>query len=728
MANKDIDKQIAVTEGEMTAEEAAKPDYSRVYKVYENTRIPVSRSAGSLWQKRYKECKRIYKNSGFDARWQEVVRYYQNDQGAKSNRKSHLSEVGTGRGTDTMYGTENVVFANVSALVPATYAKNPSVEITATKDINENKAKMFERLLDTLFRRRTAPGVNLKPRMRRLVVSTMLTNIGYLELSYMRKEDSSDEVVNSIAECSDRLAKAKDPAEIEEIEGKLLALDEKVSLLTPAGPKLRFRKPSMVFIDPNCTEPDLTDADYVIVGDYIKTSYIRAMYGKKNSKGEYLSIYKPTHVLSGEKDTMGHDEEINNFTLLTDEEGSEHNRYGYETDEEFKHNCRTLTWTVWDRVTRRVYLFNDKDWSWPIWVWDDPYKLSRFYPIFPMSFYTDPEDLFARSEVMYYLDQQDEINRIANERARMRHWVMSKVFVDKNSVKDVTEIQRFLDTSTEDNVHGIDLPADKKIEDVIGSVPAPSTKFEGLFDTEPVYTAINRMSSVTPMLRNVEFKTNTTNKAIETYESGTQMRLDEKVDAVEDVLGEVAGALLEMCVQFMPEETVVQLLGEEYVQEMGGWEQMTVEQLHKQFNLQIMGGSTLKPTSRAKKDQAMNLGQVLGQFANASPMVIVVLLKMLERAFSEDVVITEQEWTGIIESTMQQLQRGTASQGQGQGNGQEQQAQQGGDINEMMAQVEQLIAQLPDEARAALGEGIAKGIPLKDLVVMLTQQAEQPRQ
>lgn len=738
MAN-DVDKQIDVVDGTMTQEEAAKPDYERAYQVYENTRVAVSKSMGKLWKMRWQESKRLMEHCGDKDRWEEAVKYYQNDQGGKSGKRNGLSELGTGSATEYKYGSENIVFANVSALVPAVYAKNPDIEITSEKSENEKQSDMYERLIDVLFRRKQAPGINLKPKMRRAVVTSMLTNLCYLELSYVRKEDSSEQVVAEIEALSKELAEAKKIDEIREIEGKLQALEHKVSFLTTSGPRVRFRMPNMVFVDPNSEDPDLCDADYIIVGDYVRTDFLRAMYGRKDDKGQWMSIYKPTHVLSGDSDMQGHDEEINNFTLL--DEGSEHESYGYKDKDEFEHNCRTLCWYVWDKTTRRVLMFNDKDWSWPIWVWDDPYKLSRFFPIFPLAYYTDPTNRNAKSEVMYYLDQQDEINEINNERARMRHWVMSKIFVNTNDVSDSTKIEKFLRRDSDQLVFGLDIPEGKKLSDILGSFPAPSTQYEQLFDSRPVIESINRLSSVTPVLQNAQFKTNTTNKAIESYESSTQQRLDEKIDAVEDMLGDIGRALLEMCVQFMTTDEVNTLLGAEYVQEHGGWQEaQNIDTFNETYTFSIVGGSTLKPTAKVKKEQAMQLGQILGQFANASPMLVIVMLKMLERAFSDDVIITPDEWDTIVNATAQQMQRGSPGQGQpgqplqaqgkpAQAQGQEQ-GQPNGNMAAVMEQVEQIIDRLPPEAKQFLGAGIAKGVPLKQLVQRLTQAAQgnqQPR-
>lgn len=730
MAN-ELDKQLDYVDGDITKDEADAPAYTPVYQMMADSKIPVSKRLGPFWERRMKEGVEHLKQSKAKDRWDEAIKYYQNDQGGTRNRRAHLAEVGSGRSNEEFFSTENIIFANVSALVPVVYAKNPEVEIIADIEGQEGKAEMHEKLIDTLFSRKVSPGLNLKPKMRRAVVMTMLTNLSYLELSYVKKDDSSEAVVDDILRLSEELRKAKDVKEIAEIEGKLIALDEKVNLLSESGPRLRVRAPHTVIVDPASEEVDLSDAQYVIVEDYLRTEFLRAVYGSKDPKtGEWKPLYAPTHVLqnSGKADISGHDEEINNFTLLGDGE-QDYQKYGYTNEEDYRDACRTKVWMVWDKTTRRVMMFHDKDWCYPIWVWDDPYRLSRFFPFFPLTFYTDPVQRYARSEVMYYLDQQDEINRSNNERARMRHWVLSKVFVNTSILKDVQKVEKFLTGQTNDTVYGIELPDNTKISDAIGTLPAPSTQFEGLFDTQPILQSINRLSSVTPILQNEQFKTNTTNKAIETYESSTQTRLDEKIDAIEDILGDIGNALMEMCVQFMPEEQVRQLIGDKIVDDAGAWDiDMTPQQLHEIYSFRIVGGSTLKPTSKVKKEQAIQLAQVLGQFASAAPASVFVMLKAIQRAFSEDFVISREEWKMLVQGVMSAMQSQAAPSPNGGGRptngGGAEPAQQNAEvgIEEAFNALEQLIGNLDPQLKAQVGEAIAQGVPLKRIVQQLTAQ------
>jgi len=711
----------SLTEGGIKPQKA-KEEYSPSYKMMADTKIPVSKQMGKLWKSRRDQAKAKLTNEGIADAWDECIRYYNNDQVTQSKvsgspNTSRMARKGTGV-SDEHIETENVVFANTTALVPATYAKNPDVELTPS-DKHDEKTTLFattcERLINTLFAKKVSPGINLKPKARKCIIMCTLTNVAYMEIGWTDKEDSTEATLAEIQQYADKLAKAKDIHEIEEIEGCLAALEDTIDVLSPSGPWAKFRHPKDVLRDPATTHNDLTDCNWVMIADFVPTNLLRAVYFKKSEdkSDEWESIYAPTHILNA-KSGGGHDEEINNFSLLDGHK--DYHAYGYEDEESYGKAKYTKVWRVYDKVTRRLMLFNDKNWSWPIWVWDDPYNLTNFFPIYCLEFYTDPEGDYARSEVMYYLDQQDAINEIASERRRAIAWARKNIFYDVDAIKDNAMISAWLSGAEKGGAVGVKVPDGKKIADLIFSVPPPSGQFMQLFDPQPYLQAIDRVSSVTNVMRGVEYKTNTTNKAIESYESQTQTRLDEKIDQIEEFIGNIGAGLLELCVSKMSKEMVAALIEDKSAEVWAALTPMSPQDLHAKFSLRMVGGSALKPTARAKKEEAIQIAQVLGQFGKAVPATMLIILKVFERAFDE-VVITEEDWAMIRASVEQQLQPEQP----------EQQQQPGGD---QIAEMEQMINQLPPQAKAAIGQATAKGVPIRQAVeevMMRVQQSKQNR-
>lgn len=734
MANEDYQAiGDSLKEGGIDVQPQEKSAYSPSYKVMEDSKIPVSKQMGKLWKSRRDQAKSKLKNEGIADAWDECIRYYNNDQVTQSGvsqttvrgspNVSRMARKGTGISDDHIE-TENVVFANTTALVPATYAKNPDVEITAN-DKQDEKTTAFatcaERLINVLFEQKTAPGINLKPKARKCIIMCTLTNVAYLEIGWTDKEDSSEAALNEIQTEAARLADAKTMSEIEEVEGCLAALEDKVNVLSPSGPWAKFRHPKDVLRDPATTHNDLTDCNWVMIADYVPTSLLRAIYFKKSEdkSDEWESIYQPTHVLNA-KSGGGHtDEAITNFSLLEGEK--DYHSYGYDDEESYCKAQYTKVWRVYDKVTRRLLLFNDKNWAWPIWVWDDPYNLTNFFPVYCLEFYTDPEGDYARSEVMYYLDQQDAINEIASERRRAIAWARKNIFYDTDAIKDPAVISAFLSGAEKGGAIGVKIPDGKKITDLIFSVPPPSGQFMQLFDVQPYLQAIDRVSSVTNVMRGVEYKTNTTNKAIENYESQTQTRLDEKIDQIEEFIGNIGLGLLELCVSKMPAEMVAALIEDKCGQIWSMFTPMAPSELQSKFSLQMVGGSALKPTAKAKKEAAIQIGQVLGQFGKAVPAAVLVMMKVFERAFDE-VVITEEDWAMIRQSIQTQMD---AQQQQAQPDPQQPPQPPENPQGDQIAEMEQMFNQLPPQAKKAVGEATSRGVPIRQAMEEIMMRVKQ---
>lgn len=722
----DVDMEVPLTNEEREREP--------VYKVVGETKRPVSKHAGPLWRSRRDAAYAKLEQGGKIENWQEAIRYYKNDQRidrkgpAARTRSVRINENGGGE-------SENIVFAATSALVPAIYAKNPTAEVTSNyRDDNEEGGRdkeleelagVGERLINTLSSMKGSPGINLKPKARKSVIMTTLTNISYLEVGYTKREQSSEQALEDLDRIAKELEEATEPKEIERLEGELIALEEKIDFLRPSGPWVKFKHPKDVLRDPDATEADLSDAKWTMYADYVSTAYINAVFRTKTGPNEWTSIYKPTHVI-GLNSAEGIQDEINNFKLV--KENNDFQTYGYNDQDTFNKAQRTKVWYVWDKITRRVYMFNDEDWSWPIWVWDDLYNLDTFFNLFPLEFYTDPEQDIGNSEVMYYLDQQDAINENNAEKRKIRKRIMGTIFYNKNVIKDAAVLEAYINGTDTRAAIGVDAPTDADMNKAFFALLPPSAQFLQLLDNTPYHEAAQRVASVQPVMQGQQFKTNTTNDAIETYNSNQQTRLDEKIDAVEDQIGAVLWAVLQMCLQFMSKEEVATVIGDTDAQK---WRPMQPADIRKNFSVRIAGGSSQKPTSRAKKQEAVQMGQTLGQFANAgNGAALLMILKVFERAFDE-LVITTEDWKFLQEAIMQQIQNSNPT-----GAPQEEGATGGQATNQNVAQVPEqkqdpmmllaeLVNQLPPEAKEALGLALARGVPIEEALPRIIEMVQQ---
>lgn len=686
-----------------------------LYKMVGDSRIPVSKATGAVWESRRQQGLSARNNA--EQNWDEAIRYYDNDQ---TKHRNNGSDIGSGNRVGPRLGeewteTENVVFANCSIMVPMLYAKNPHVTFTHENDANEMRAKCVERLTNALLSRKDPPGLNFKPIARRAVLTALLTNNAFIKIGYTEKSDSSEEAIAELRQLSIELENAKKKKDILEVEGKIQALEEKVAMLTPSGPWARNLMPHRLIVDPTSTMPDGSDANWMMEWDFLPTSYLNAVYGKRHGE-ETRSVYEPTHVLNASSNNSTIEETVNNFSLFNQEE-VDAKANGYDNAIAYRSALHTKVWYIWDKVTRRVLMYADNNWTWPLWVWDDPLQLPRFFPYFRLWFHEAVNANAPKGEVSYYLDQQDAINEIASEVRRGRQWAKRNVLYNKQTI-NASDVEQVL-KGDDGTARGIDLPEGSKIEDHIFSFVPPGLMKPEFFNPATKFEAINRITGIHEAMRGAQFRTNTTNKAVETYQQNVDIRVDERVDLIEEFIGEIAWNIAMICMMNWEKEDVAPIVGVELAEH---WTKVTdPRDFEKNFAARVEGGSIAKPNSREKKAQALEIGQVIGQFANAAPAAVIVMLKMFERAFDE-FVVNDEEWAMITETMMASLQKAGGGPGEGQ------QGQQGQepphDDAQLMEQIKQRIAALPPAGQAKLEEMVQAGMPPSEALEQIEAQVQ----
>jgi hypothetical protein len=431
-------------------------------------------------------------------------------------------------------------------------------------------------------------------------------------------------------------------------------------------------------------------------------------------KEEFRSIFEPTHIMNG--GTSGDNGE-DDFTLF-DKTDASYSAYGFDDKDTYEKAQRTKVWYVWDKVTRRLELYADNDWKWPIWVWDDPYQLQGFFPLTPMWFHDNPVAMYAKGEVSYYLDQQDQINEINDERRRALLWARRNIFYNPNTGMTQEHADRIL-KGPEAVATPLTLPEGMKHEDAIFSIPPPSMAFTQLFDKKDLYMSIDRIAATSEAERGGEFKTNTTNRAIDYYSTMGNMRMDMRLDAIEDALGDVGWKLAQLCLRFMDAQTVNDLTGLDVTP---FWRPLDNLRDLAAMSITVVGGSTQKLTTQQKKQEAIQIGQVLAQYVRAAPAAALkVTLSMMSKAF-DDFTVSKEDWDAIAAEVQQTLvagqggapgMGGTGNAPQGQPGGAEaaQQTQSGAGGMQVAAMVVQALQQLPPPVLQAIGQALAQGVP-----------------
>ena len=387
-----------------------------------------------------------------------------------------------------------------------------------------------------------------------------------LKLDWTKKDDSVELAVAEVERISQELIQAKDQKEVEELYGQLESLEASMELLKPGGPLLTNVLSHNLIIDPYAEQPDGADAEWMCETVFLSTAGLQARFTFKEDEAEKDAIrkliYKPTHkavfaegsgAVSRRRSWYGHDcTEWSGTTCLQsfEEEGRRAYINQYFTE------CKML----WDKKLRRVMLFHTDDWTWPLWVWDDPLGITRFFPYFIIALTMNTGGTVGVGESAYILDQQDEINDINRQIAKIRRSVFDYFYYNSDVITS-DEAEKFVEglrghTTGGKKVLGVKAGEGGKIQDMIQAFAPPALQYEMLFDKPKILDSINRITNTSDALRGVQFKTNTNVASVQSYQESMKLSVGAKVDIVEDTVADIALALAELAVQNYTNEDV----------------------------------------------------------------------------------------------------------------------------------------------------------------------------
>ena len=677
-----------------------------LFQIFEGSRIAVGKGTGPTWKKKIDAAVKAY--DYITQMWDEAFRYYNNSQGKALSTPRGVFKRGD--------STENILYSNINIMLPAIYGKDPQITCSTQDAADEAFTESMQKLLNVLFRKRNL--LNAKWKIRRAAGLGLLTNFGVLKLDFTKKDDSREIAIQSMQKISDELAKAKDTATVERLYGELEALEMNMEVLRPNGPALTGVLPHNLLIDPYAENQDGTDAEWQAERIFFATHALTARFTKKAveddeiSEGDRVLIYKPTHKAAF-AEGKGSREDGLGLVLEAIDGGSNVTHHTEDERRAYQEMYYTECWLVWDKVMRRVYLFHRDDFAWPIWVWDDPLKLSRFFPYFIIGFGLSTGGTVSVGETAYYLDQQDEINDINRQVARIRRTIFDFFFYDSDSMEK-NEVEKFVDAIRGDGQantpHILGVKADgRKVNDLIDTLRLPSAEYKDFFNKDAILNSINRMTNTNDALRGAQFKTNTNEASVETYQDSMRLSTGTKTDAIEDVVSDLAHSLAELSVQNYTKEDVELLIGKANAE---GWDQMSVEHFNAEFSIDIVAGSMEKPNSLFKKKEAVQVAQAVGQFAQAAPgAVLRIMLRVLSQAFT-DIVIKKEDWEAIDQEVAANAQKGVSTEGEA-ATGQE---GAGGDI-------EAVLKNLPSEVKAKAVQMLQQGTPQDEVVAFVKEQA-----
>lgn len=624
MATADDAKLLVAQEiGVVETEESYTTLLNETQLIPENA-IPTPTILGEVFKKRYERARKLYKD--FHDDWKAAIRAFEHD--------GSIGEAATDG-----VPKENYVRWIVQTLLEYTYMQNPTAEFTANDGHSEDFARALSVVVTSIVNKANGIGLNLRPYVLKAIVMAYLSNYGVLKINFIDLKGSRQDATALYEKAVQELQAATEVDKVEQLQAVLDRLYKEMQTREDFGINIKAVSPFNFFIDPDATMDDLSDAKWTMELDFIDEADLQTRYMQYNEEEQaWFLKYKPdvmyqSSAIVDAKATVNAKEAIIE-ELMPDATDDER-----DVSLEGKVPC---IW-VYDRTTRKIYLYIKERWDTPIWVFEDELQLSRFFHHFVLAYSPALRNILRFSEVSYVLPFQQEVNDTNAQWSLLRRAAFNMFTYDASAV-DKAEIDKVFDEAVKNSTKfrsvGVKLKDNEKtLTDVVSPMLLPIIKAQPLLENNRYEKAIGRSSRVSAGMGGQEFKTNTTNQAIENYENQVNNRAQSFVDPIEEFVAQIEWAIAEIVVSKIDKDSLLSLVSIEHANNI---KTMTVKDFNQQFTMQIEAGSIEKPNSQNKKKEAVQIIQMLGQFGTAAPRTVLsVVTRMLRTVFSRSLVTDE---------------------------------------------------------------------------------------
>lgn len=452
----------------------------------------------------------------------------------------------------------NVIYSTGKTLIPRIYFRTPTVTVTPRRPEFAGHARIVEAVDNYLLRE-----LSVKRQLKRVALDTYLCGTGIVKLGYDSEfgfipEQSVDIDTSTVTQTSRKT-------------GELLEYNTNVS---PGMPWALRVRPEEILVPFGYDSPeDLPWICHTIlrplkdVKEDVK--YIRSVTSK------LIGGYTPT--IRERK----HFPRMEDYSL-------------FKNNEEY---C--LIYEIRDLRTGRIYAFSE---GYTILDEVDGLQLDGL-PFEFLIFNENPDNFWGLPDVKYVSTQQKELNEIKVTTSKMRRYNILK-FLYRAGVIEKDDLDRLFSDSIEDIGAGIPVSDEALQSAVLPLIPHNLTqdlerdKQMVLSDLrETIGISRNEMGEYIPMTSKTATEASIVNQA-------SDIRLDERRDAMADMLVSIVRKVNQIIFKYWTKERVVEIVGPSGARE---WVSYTGDQLKGEYFLSIDPDSGVPVSKRLRYEQSFKL-------------------------------------------------------------------------------------------------------------------------
>jgi hypothetical protein len=541
------------------------------------------------------------------------------------------------RGIDPQSGKRlrvNLHFANLAAMRPQVYAKDPEYSVQPTPAVPRERLalmKKFGETSETVLQHYLVKGARLKRRAKRILTSGYTNGVGWWKVVWQEDRRADAVTSNGIKDSQDNLdqlalqrkqiddAQATGAPELKaaRLRETLAGMEETQSEITVArGIVVDFVMPDdMLVLDPSVLEiADYERADALAHGIWMTREAFQKRFGFNPKKGKVYSEAK--HSSSGNGGTASADDKSQLLRV----------------------------WEIWDQTANRVHTVCEGDEGFCRPSYSPDWTGKRWYCFFLLSFNEVDGGFYPPSDVCLTTEVVKEYNQTRDDFERDRKNSLPLNVVRKGGALTPGDVERLTNRQGGDIVVVEGGSGRPLSEDIWSGQLAQINPVN--YDTSAPRQDMEMLVGGGDAARGAVLKAKTATEA-EILSQGLRGRSAERTDTIEDLLTDVGTYSLEMCLRKLTPQDVQEIAGPE-----AQWPAWTADQVFKQVSLSVRGGSTGKPDRLQEQDRWTKLMPVIkeamAQVAelraqNQSDMAeaVIALVRETLRRFDERVDIQQ---------------------------------------------------------------------------------------
>lgn len=489
----------------------------------------------------------------------------------------------------------NLHFANLQAIRPQIYAKNPEFSVKPTKAVPDERLKVVEKfgesaeaVLDAYLVKRA----RLKKRAKRMLTSAFTTSVGWWKLCWQEDQTSDVLIQNRIKDAQDNIkrledlrASMNDPQQCSDTDLQVAKYKQTLDGLQ-GGPQSEVMQARGLTLDFVMSEDIVVlDSSVLELGDYERSAAMA--HGVWMTREQFKSKFG--HDGAGAK------------AYIQQPNGTMQQGTGDQKLELVR------VWEVWDQQSNRVLHvcdgmegFCDPP-STPDWTG------TRWYPFFGVAFNEVEGQFYPLSDIELTDSLVSEYNESRDDFVGDRRYALPLNIVRKGGSLTPSDVERISNRKGGDTivVEGV---GGQAISNDIWSGALASLNPDN-YNTQPARQDIEQLIGGGDAARGSVLEAKTATEA-EILSQGLRGRSAERQDTVEDVLTEMGSYALQVCLRKLTIEEVRKVAGPEAV-----WPQLTADQVFEMVEVQVKGGSTGKPDRLQEQDRWTKLLPVVEKTA-----------------------------------------------------------------------------------------------------------------